>query len=185
MLFPRRLKVLTDRRTTLAYTHARPDGSLHLLLEALEPEPIRVVVDVAAAGYLTRLEAMAPGGRRVALGEAGLADRSSRPHRMPRRTSAETTAPIVSARREHHAGPMRLAAILGLAASTIDAVLARAGMPRPADVDRLTGELLRGRRHSDRRYGRVPDGGGWRIHGRSEQVRGRGNGWDLCARRHR
>jgi len=127
-------------------------------------------------------------------GLAGLADRSSRPHRMPRRTSVAATAAIVAARRAHHAGPVRLAAILGIAASTIGAVLARAGMPRLADVDRLTGERLRGRRHSDRRYerehpgdllhvdvkklGRVPAGGGWRVHGRSEEVRGRGNGWD-------
>jgi transposase InsO family protein len=127
-------------------------------------------------------------------GWAGLADRSSRPHRMPRRTSPDTTAAIVAARIEHHAGPLRLAAILGLAASTIGAVLARAGMPRLADVDRLTGELLRGRRHSNRRYerehpgdllhvdvkklGRIPDGGGWRVHGRREEVRGRGLGWD-------
>jgi transposase InsO family protein len=127
-------------------------------------------------------------------GLAGLADRSSRPRRPARLTSAETTATIVAARVRHHAGPVRLAAILGLPASTIAAVLARAGLPRLADVDRLTGELLRGRRHSQRRYerehpgdllhvdvkklGRVPDGGGWRIHGRSEAVRGRGNGWD-------
>src|ERR671921_1150413 len=113
---------------------------------------------------------------------------------MPRQTSPETTAAIVAARTEHHAGPVRLAAILGLAASTIGAVLARAGLPRLADVDRLTGELLRGRRHSDRQYerehpgdllhvdvkklGRVPDGGGWRVHGRCEEVRGRGLGWD-------
>ena len=89
---------------------------------------------------------------------------------------------------------MRLAAIVGVAASTIGAVLARAGMPRLAEVDRLTGELLRGRRHSEVRYereqpgellhvdvkklGRVPDGGGWRVHGRREEVRGRGNGFD-------
>jgi transposase InsO family protein len=127
-------------------------------------------------------------------GEAGLADRSSRPHRMPRQTSPEAVAAIVAARTEHHAGPVRLAALLGLAASTIGAVLARAGLPRLAEVDRLTGELLRGRRHSDRRYerehpgdllhvdvkklGRVPDGGGWRVHGRCEEVRGRGLGWD-------
>jgi transposase InsO family protein len=127
-------------------------------------------------------------------GEAGLLDRSCRPHRSPRQTSPEATAAIVAARVEHHAGPLRLAAILGLAASTIGVVIARAGMPRLAEVDRLTGELLRGRRHSDRRYehehpgdllhidvkklGRVPDGGGWRVHGRSEQVRGRGLGWD-------
>ena len=127
-------------------------------------------------------------------GEAGLLDRSSRPHRSPRRTSPETTAAIVAARIEHHAGPLRLATILGIAASTIGVVLARAGMARLADVDRLTGELLRGRRHSDRRYererpgellhvdvkklGRIPDGGGWRVHGRSEEVRGRGLGRD-------
>src|SRR3954454_22079086 len=127
-------------------------------------------------------------------GEAGLVDRSSRPHRMPRRTSVEVTAAIVAARRKHHAGPVRLAALVGVAASTIGAVLARAGIPRLADVDRLTGELLRGRRHSERRFerehpgdllhvdvkklGRVPDGGGWRVHGRREEVRGRGIGWD-------
>src|SRR3954469_20077466 len=119
-------------------------------------------------------------------GEAGLVDRSSRPHRMPRRTSPETTAAIVAARLEHHAGPVRLAAIVGVAASTVGAVLGPAGMPRLAEVDRLTGELLRGRRHSDRRYerenpgdllhvdvkklGRIPDGGGWRVHGRDAPV---------------
>ena len=119
-------------------------------------------------------------------GEAGLADRSSRPHRMPRRTPRETVARIIAARRAHHAGPVRLAAIVGVAASTVGAVLARAGLPRLADVDRLTGELLRGRRHSDRRYerehpgdllhvdvmklGRIPDGGGWRVHGRDATV---------------
>ncbi len=119
-------------------------------------------------------------------GEAGLADRSSRPHRMPRTTPPQTVTAIAAARSEHHAGPVRLAAILGVAASTIGAVLARAGMPRLADVDRLTGELLRGRRHSDRRYerehpgellhvdvmklGRIPDGGGWRVHGRAATV---------------
>jgi transposase InsO family protein len=127
-------------------------------------------------------------------GEAGLTDRSSRPRRMPRKTSPERVAEILAARRKHHAGPVRLGALLGIATSTIGAVLRRAGMPRLADVDRLTGELLRGRRHSQLRYerehpgellhvdvkklGRIPDGGGWRIHGRSEEVRGYGIGWD-------
>jgi transposase InsO family protein len=119
-------------------------------------------------------------------GQAGLADRSSRPHRMPRQTPPGTVAKILAARRVHHAGPVRLAAVVGVAASTIGAVLARAGLPRLAEVDRLTGELLRGRRHSDRRYerehpgdllhvdvmklGRIPDGGGWRVHGRAATV---------------
>jgi transposase InsO family protein len=119
-------------------------------------------------------------------GEAGLADRSSRPHRMPGQTSSETVARIMAARAEHHAGPVRLAAIVGVPASTIGVLLARAGMPRLAEIDRLTGELLRGRRHSDRRYqrarpgellhvdvmklGRIPAGGGWRVHGRAATV---------------
>jgi transposase InsO family protein len=125
-------------------------------------------------------------GRWRTEGEAGLLDRSSRPLRMPRKTSPETTAAIVAARTEHHAGPVRLAAVVGIPASTIGVVLARTGMPRLAEVDRLTGELLRGRRHSDRRYerdhpgdllhvdvmklGRIPDGGGWRVHGRAATV---------------
>jgi hypothetical protein len=29
-----------------------------------------------------------------------------------------------------------------------------------------------------KKLGHVPDGGGWRVHGRSEKVRGRGSGWD-------
>jgi transposase InsO family protein len=127
-------------------------------------------------------------------GATGLADRSSRPHRMPRQTPPQTVELIVATRTARHAGPVRLAPIVGVAASTIGAVLARAGMPRLADVDRLTGQVLRGRRHSDRTYqrehpgdllhvdvmklGRIPDGGGWRVHGRSEEVRGRGLGWD-------
>src|SRR5215210_6895665 len=58
-----------------------------------------------------------------------LLDRSSRPRRLPRLTSAEQTAAIVAARVAHHAGPVRLSAILGLPASTIGAVTARAGLP--------------------------------------------------------
>lgn len=119
-------------------------------------------------------------------GDAGLVDRSSRPHGMPRKTPPERVEAILSARTAHHAGPVRLASIVGIAASTIGAVLAREGMPRLAEIDRLTGELLRGRRHSDRRYerehpgdllhvdvmklGRIPDGGGWRVHGRAATV---------------
>lgn len=125
-------------------------------------------------------------GRWRTEGDAGLADRSSRPRRMPRKTSPETVARILDARTEHHAGPVRLAAVTGVPASTIGAVLNRAGVPRLAEVDRLTGELLRGRRHSDRRYereqpgdllhvdvmklGRIPAGGGWRVHGRAATV---------------
>jgi transposase InsO family protein len=116
-------------------------------------------------------------------GLAGLADRSSRPYSMPRATSPETTARIVALRLALHAGPIRVAAALGLVASTVGAVIRREGLPPLADLDRITGEVIRGSsRRSNVRYehrnpgdllhvdvkklGRIPDGGGWRVHGR-------------------
>jgi transposase InsO family protein len=127
-------------------------------------------------------------------GLAGLVDRSSRPRTSPRRVSAATEARIVKARLDHFAGARALAGILGLPASTIGAVIGRSGLPRLSQIDRVTGEIVKGRRHSDVRYehrlpgsllhvdvkklGKIPPGGGWRAHGRSEKVRGRGNGWD-------
>ena len=129
-------------------------------------------------------------------GLAGLQDRSSRPRTSPNRTPAEVEDRIVATRQAEHVGAAELAVLLGLPTSTIGAVLRRRHMPRLADIDRITGEVLRGHRSSDQRYeharpgdllhvdvkklGRVPDGGGWRAHGRSEAVRGRGNGWDYC-----
>jgi transposase InsO family protein len=127
-------------------------------------------------------------------GLAGLADRSSRPHRSPRRTSEAVVARIVRARVDHFAGPKVLAGLLRLPASTIGAVIRRVGLPRLGQIDRITGEIIKGRRHSEVRYehdrpgsllhvdvkklGKIPPGGGWRAHGRSEHVRGRGIGWD-------
>jgi len=128
-------------------------------------------------------------------GAQGLADRSSRPRTSPRRTAPEVELRIVAARVHEHAGPRVLAGLLGLPASTIGAVIRRWELPRLADLDRITGEIVRASgRASQVRYerrrpgellhvdvkklGKVPDGGGWRAHGRSEAVRGRGLGWD-------
>lgn len=115
-------------------------------------------------------------------GLAGLADRSSRPHTLARLTPEPVVARIVSLRLALHAGPVRLATELGMAASTVGAVIRREQLPRLAELDRVTGELIRSVRHSERRYqhrepgsllhvdvkklGRIPDGGGWRLHGR-------------------
>lgn len=113
-------------------------------------------------------------------GPVGLADRSSRPRRSPRRTPLQVELAVLLARIEHHAGPVQLAAQVGVPASTIGAVLRRWAMPHLADLDRITGELLR-TRATDKRYehprpgdllhvdvkklGRIPDGGGWRLNG--------------------
>ncbi|MFC5952900.1 IS481 family transposase [Pseudonocardia lutea] len=121
-------------------------------------------------------------------GWAGLADRSSRPHRSPTRTSAEVEDRVLALRAAARRGPVFLARELGLVASTVGRILRRHHVPALRTIDPITGTPLR-RQHSGRRYeharpgellhvdvkklGRVPDGGGWRLHGRREQVRGR------------
>ena len=73
---------------------------------------------------------------------AWMADRSSRPHRQPRRLSAAEEAPILRARRRTNLGPGRLAGICRRARSTIWKVLWRHGLSR----------RRRGERQSFRRY---------------------------------
>jgi len=131
--------------------------------------------------------------RYEAEGPAGLEDRSSRPHSTPQRTSTELEARVLELRRESHRGAVFLAGELGLVASTVGRILARHQIPALAAIDAVTGQPVRRRRggpryerrrpgellHVDvKKLGRVPDGGGWRLHGRSEAVRGRGNGYD-------
>jgi transposase InsO family protein len=127
-------------------------------------------------------------GRYRAEGESGLEDRSSRPHTSPTRTDPTTEAQILALREREHRGAVYLAGELGLVASTVGRVLARHQVPHLAAIDPITGEPVR-RRHSGIRYerphpgdllhvdvkklGRVPDGGGWRLHGRKQEVRGR------------
>jgi transposase InsO family protein len=78
------------------------------------------------------------GGRAV----SALCDRSSRPHRQPRRLSAAEEEPILRARRETNLGPGRLAGIVRRARSTVWKVLFRHGVSRRP----------RGQRQSYRRY---------------------------------
>jgi transposase InsO family protein len=100
---------------------------------------------------------------------------------------------IVRARLDEHAGPVALAGLLGMPASTIGQVIRRWQLPRLGEVDRVTGEIIR-RRATDVRYerdrpgellhvdvkklGRVPDGGGWRALGRTAAPHASGRGWD-------
>ncbi len=127
-------------------------------------------------------------------GEAGLVDRSSRPKSCPRRTPAVMEAAVLTRRRTHREGQDVIGAELGVPARTVGAILARHRVPRLRECDPLTGEIIRASKTTARRYerefpgdlihidvkkvGRIPDGGGWRAHGRSEKVRGRGIGYD-------
>lgn len=90
---------------------------------------------------------------------------------------------MVEARREMLLAPLALAAETGVPARTCARIVARNGMPRLADVDRVTGELrargpaTRARYERERpgelvhvdvkKVARIPEGGGWRTRGES------------------
>jgi transposase InsO family protein len=78
-------------------------------------------------------------------GEAGLLDRSSRPHRQPRALPVAAIATILDARRYRRYGPHRLAPITGHPRSTIYGVLRRHRVNRLDGLDRLTGRPVRRR----------------------------------------
>jgi transposase InsO family protein len=115
-------------------------------------------------------------------GIVGLEDRSSRPHRMPTKTSPEVEAQVLAARLEHRRGQDWIGPELGVAARTVNRILRRHNLPRLAECDPLTGEVIRSSKTTAVRYersrpgelihmdvkkiGRIPDGGGWRAHGR-------------------
>jgi transposase InsO family protein len=128
--------------------------------------------------------------RFAAEGFEGLRDRSSRPRRSPLRLCPDREAAILARRQATLEGPHRIAWALGEAPSTVHRVLRRLGAPRLRDLDRPTqvivryewerpGELV----HVDvKKQGRIPDGGGWRIHGRDRRAgsrRLRGQGYDF------
>ena len=109
-------------------------------------------------------------------GLAGLEDRSSRPHHSPTRTKPSIERRIVSLRRQRGLGPARIAGIVDKPASTVHRVLVRHHLNRLDQLDRVTrapirritmsrpGELV----HLDiKKLGRIPRGGGWRVHGRA------------------
>ena len=104
-------------------------------------------------------------------GRSGLLDRSSRPVRSPRLTSKRVVRAIHSLRRRRSWGPHRIGWELGIARSTVYAVLRRAGISRLAWLHRTTRQIVRYEHphpgdmlHLDvKKLGRVPDGGGKRF----------------------
>ena len=121
--------------------------------------------------------------QRVLATSAGLVDRSSRPHSMPKRTSAGVEARVVKARVAHRRGQDWLGPELGVPARTVNRILRRHQVAYLRDCDPLTGDVIRASKTTAVRYersrpgelvhmdvkklGRIPDGGGWRAHGRA------------------
>jgi transposase InsO family protein len=115
-------------------------------------------------------------------GPVGMADRSSRPRRCPRRTPQPVVRKIVHLRWKQRLGPMQIADRVGCAPSTAHRVLVRCRLNRLSHVDRATGEPIRRYErerpgeliHVDvKKLGNIPDGGGWRYVGRAQGKRNR------------
>jgi transposase InsO family protein len=122
-------------------------------------------------------------------GQAGLADRSSRPHRLRRPTPQSAIQKIEALRRERWTGA-QIAAEVGVSPATVSRVLKRLGLNRlkalePAEPIRRyererPGELI----HLDiKKLGRI-DGIGHRITGdrrgqSTRRSRGEGKGWEF------
>ena len=116
-------------------------------------------------------------------GEAGLEERSSRPHHSPTRTSPEVEARVVQLRRLERRGPEWVGFELGVPARTVSRILARHGLPHLAVLDPITGEVIRSSKVTAVRYerarpgelvhmdvkklGKIPPGGGWRAEGQT------------------
>jgi hypothetical protein len=77
------------------------------------------------------------------LGEAGMVDRSSRPHRSPLQTPTRIERRIIKVRVTRRWGQARIGFLLGIAPSTVNKVLRRYRVPRLANLDRATGRVIR------------------------------------------
>src|SRR3954447_20399652 len=128
----------------------------------------KLIVDRHAAGWPQAHIAAAMGisrkcvrtwiTRYAAEGEAGLADRSSRPHTRPTRTAGEVEDRIIELRGRERRGPAWLGAELGVPARTVSRVLVRRGQPRLCALDPLTGEVIRASKQTATRYERSRPG---------------------------
>ncbi|WP_344248063.1 helix-turn-helix domain-containing protein, partial [Actinocorallia libanotica] len=125
----------------------------------------RPVARVAAEMGISRQTAHKWVARWRTEGPAGLHDRPSRPHTTSHRTPAETERRVCALRTGRKLGPAR-----------IGPILCRHGLNRLSFLDRPTGTMIRRYErqrpgelvHVDvKKLGRIPDGGGWRIHGRA------------------
>jgi len=120
-------------------------------------------------------------------GVAGLADRSSVACRIPRRTPPARERLIRGLRRLRMTGA-EIAECLAMPLSTVSAVLRRIGLGKRSRLEPLEPPNRYQRRHPGelvhidvKKLGRVPEGGGHRIHGRGAgKPRGHGRaGWDF------
>jgi len=128
-------------------------------------------------------------------GEAGLLDRSSRPHSSPNATPEQRVALIALLRRSTRMTGAEIAEVLAMPITTVQGILTRIGLGKRSRLDReqvvryersRPGELI----HIDvKKLGRIERGAGHRVTGRQHYTprlkdragRRRGTaGWECC-----
>jgi transposase InsO family protein len=173
---------ITDREVLLVHANAALTPRARLKLARLIVDGKCPIGQAAARFQVSWPTANRWRLRYLELGEAGMFDRPSRPHRMPRLTPQPVVRRVVHLRWKQRLGPLEIAARVGLAASTVHRVLARCGISRLSQVDRATGEPVRRYEHPHpgsllhvdvKKLGNIPDQGGWRYVGRAQGHRNR------------
>lgn len=170
-------------------THANAPLSVEGRRRLVERCQTRPISHVATEMGISRACASKWVRRYQEFGDIGLIDRPSVPHRQPNATPADVVARIELLRRSKKWSASRISHELvcdGVAISvrTVSRHLARLGLNRRRFLDpagqnnrepgkivaRSPGHMV----HVDvKKVGRIPEGGGWRIHGRgSVQVKG-------------
>ncbi|MEX1077888.1 MAG: IS481 family transposase [Homoserinimonas sp.] len=155
------------------------------LIERCQARPI---AHVASEMRISRATASKWVNRYKQFGDLGLQDRSSTPQSLPTATDGTTIARIEQMRRDHKWSASRIEFELAqqhveISRRTVTRVLAQLGLNRRRFID-PTGESNREPQriiakrpghmvHIDvKKVGRIPNGGGWRVHGReSAQAR--------------
>jgi transposase InsO family protein len=177
--------VFTNQEVLVAHANARLNLRGRRLLVSRVIDDGRPVAHVAKELGVSRQCAHRWVARFRVEGEAGLFDRSSRPHRCPRRTTARVEQQVLQLRRDERRGQDWIGPELGLAPRTVSAILRRHRVPYLRECDPLTGEVIRASKTTALRYerdhpgdlihidvkklGKIPDGGGWRARGQDRE----------------
>jgi transposase InsO family protein len=159
-----------------------PAGRLRLVTRC----QTRPIAHVAAEAGVSRQCLSKWVNRYRAWGEAGLLDRSSAPRSCPSQTAPEVVELIQDWRREHKWSARKIAVELAvhghrISTATVGRWLVRLGINRRRELDpsgasnrrpgkitaRYPGHMV----HLDiKKVGAIPDGGGWRAHGRDSEA---------------
>ena len=158
--------------------HSRGELVRRVLVEGQPPKAVATAFGVDAKTVAKWV------GRFQAEGPAGLADRSSRPHKLHRPTAIETVEQVIALRRQRFCG-QQIARQTAVSPATVSRILRAAGISRARDLDppepvvryerEHPGELI----HLDiKKLGRF-EVEGHRVTGDRRKGSSRGAGWEF------